>query len=128
MIQVVIGLILAISVVLVLAVLAQNSKGGGLSGQFGGSSQLLGAKRTTDVLEKLTWGLGISIFVLALAANVIVKTTDAPTFTSPNVEEANQKSVISPNAQTPAADPNATTPQTQPQAQPQTAPADSTKK
>ena len=44
------------AVLLVLVVLAQNSKGGGLSSQFGGSSasNLIGVKKTGDLLERLT--------------------------------------------------------------------------
>ncbi len=68
------------AVLLVLVVLAQNSKGGGLSSQFGGSgaSNLIGVKKTGDVLERLTWGLAIAIMVFSLATN----------FTSPNVGTA----------------------------------------
>jgi preprotein translocase subunit SecG len=59
------------SVLLVLVVLAQNSKGGGLSSQFGGSSasNLIGVKKTGDLLEKMTWGLAISVMALVLATN-----------------------------------------------------------
>jgi preprotein translocase subunit SecG len=64
------------SVLLVLVVLAQNSKGGGLSSQFGGSgaSNLIGVKKTGDLLERLTWGFAIAIMVFTLATN----------FTTPN--------------------------------------------
>lgn len=61
------------SVLLVLVVLAQNAKGGGLSSQFGGSSasNLIGVKKTSEFLERLTWGLAIAIMVLALATNLV---------------------------------------------------------
>jgi preprotein translocase subunit SecG len=64
------------SVLLVLVVLAQNSKGGGLSSQFGGSgaSNLIGVKKTGDLLERLTWGFAIAIMVLALATNFTTPT------------------------------------------------------
>src|SRR3954470_16401722 len=60
------------SVLLVLVVLAQNAKGGGLSSQFGGSgaSNLIGVKKTGDLLERLTWGFAIGIMILALATNL----------------------------------------------------------
>ncbi len=66
-----VGLTIFASILLVLVVLAQNSKGGGLSGQFGGSSasNLIGVKKTGDLLEKLTWGLAISVMALVLATN-----------------------------------------------------------
>ena len=59
-------------VVLVLVVLAQNSKGGGLNSTFGGggSNQMIGVKKTTDLLERITWGLAIALFVLTLATKV----------------------------------------------------------
>jgi len=62
------------SILLVLVVLAQNPKGGGLSALGGGSSssQMMGVKRTTDLLEKLTWGFAIAILALSLTANMLV--------------------------------------------------------
>lgn len=71
------------AILLVLVVLAQNSKGGGLSSQFGGSgaSNLIGVKKTGDVLEKLTWGFAIAIMAFSLATN----------FTAPNTGVANDE-------------------------------------
>lgn len=67
-----ISIIIFVCVLLVLVVLAQNPKGGGLSSQFGGStSQLMGVKRTGDLLEKLTWGFAITLVVLTLATQMI---------------------------------------------------------
>jgi preprotein translocase subunit SecG len=97
MLGLILGLILVISVLLVLIILAQNSKGGGLSSQFGGSatSQIMGVKRTGDLLEKLTWGFAIAILVLSLGANKILdKNQPAQGTVSPNVEAAQQKSSI----------------------------------
>jgi preprotein translocase subunit SecG len=67
-----IGLAIFAAILLVLVVLAQNSKGGGLSSQFGGSgaSNLIGVKKTGDLLERLTWGFAIAIMILALATNL----------------------------------------------------------
>jgi len=76
-----ISLAIVSAVLLVLVVLAQNSKGGGLSSQFGGSgaSNLIGVKKTGDVLEKLTWGFAIAIIVFSLATNMTTPNTGAPT-------------------------------------------------
>ena len=52
---------------LILFVLVQNPKGGGLNSEFGSAVQLGGAKRATDILEKGTWGLAIMIAVVCLA-------------------------------------------------------------
>jgi preprotein translocase subunit SecG len=69
----VISLIILFAVLLVLVILAQNSKGGGLTSQFGGStaSNIIGVKKTGDLLEKLTWSFIIGIMVLSLATNFI---------------------------------------------------------
>ena len=69
----VISLILLFAVLLVLVILAQNSKGGGLTSQFGGSSasNIMGVKKTGDLLEKLTWGFIVGIMVLALSTNFL---------------------------------------------------------
>ena len=69
----VIALIILFAVLLVLVILAQNSKGGGLTSQFGGSSasNIIGVKKTGDLLEKLTWGFIIAIMVLCLTTNFV---------------------------------------------------------
>lgn len=71
-------LIILVCVLLVLVVLIQNSKGGGLSSGFAGSNQIMGVKRTTDFVEKLTYGLAIALVVLCLGAS----------FSLPSKEEA----------------------------------------
>jgi preprotein translocase subunit SecG len=67
----IISFILVACVLVVLVILAQNSKGGGLSAGAAGAGQIMGAKRAVDFLEKLTWGLGGVIIVLALLANIL---------------------------------------------------------
>lgn len=92
-------LIVFVAVVLVLVVLAQNSKGGGLTSQFGGSgtSQLMGVKKTGDLLEKLTWGLAIALISLTLSTKFLITQSRAgQEFTSPNIESAQEKT-IAPN-------------------------------
>lgn len=65
----IVGLIIFSCVLLIVVILAQNAKGGGLSSQFGGSgaSNIIGVKKTGDLLERLTWGFVIAIMVLSLA-------------------------------------------------------------
>ncbi|MDZ4665051.1 MAG: preprotein translocase subunit SecG [Bacteroidota bacterium] len=60
-------LIVIVCVLLILVVLIQNSKGGGIQSQFGAANQIMGVKRGTEVIEKLTWGLAISLFFLSIA-------------------------------------------------------------
>ena len=71
----IIGVIIFASLLLVLTVLAQNPKGGGLSSQFGGAgaSQVMGVKKTGDLLEKLTWGFSITILLLTLLSNLFIE-------------------------------------------------------
>lgn len=61
-------LIVVAAVLLTLLVLVQNSKGGGLAAGFSSSNQVLGVRKTTDFLEKATWGLTAFIIVLAIFA------------------------------------------------------------
>jgi preprotein translocase subunit SecG len=65
--------ILIVCFLLAIVVLAQNPKGGGLSSQFGsgGAANLMGVKRTGDLLERLTWGFAIGLMVLTLGTHVI---------------------------------------------------------
>lgn len=64
-------LIIIISILLILVVLVQNSKGGGLASGFQASGQMFGVRRTTDFLEKATWGLASALIVLSIMAAVM---------------------------------------------------------
>jgi preprotein translocase subunit SecG len=98
-----------LAVLLILVVLIQNSKGGGLAGEIGGmgSNQLMGVKKTTDLLEQITWGFGIGIMVLTLASYVLIdKGTSG--INSANVDAAQTRTLpgagpVAPAAQQPAA-------------------------
>ncbi len=70
-------LIMIVSVVLVLVVLVQNSKGGGLSSQFSSSNQVMGVKKTSELIEKITWGLAISLLVLCVTSSFVLNSTTA---------------------------------------------------
>ena len=67
-------LIIITSILLVLVVLVQNPKGGGLSSSFGcgAGNQIMGAKKTTDFLEKATWTLAIALISLSLLSNFAI--------------------------------------------------------
>ena len=74
MISIITILILLACVALAFFILIQNPKGGGLTGSFGTmSSQVMGVKQSSDVMEKGTWTLigiigglcMISVFFLA---------------------------------------------------------------
>ena len=57
-------------ILLIIAVIIQNPKGGGLSSQFGGgATQMFGHQKTTDFIEKFTWRLIIFIVLSAIGIN-----------------------------------------------------------
>ena len=62
-------LIIIASILLVLAVLAQNPKGG-MAANFGASNQVMGVRQTADFLERSSWTLAIAIVVLSLLASI----------------------------------------------------------
>lgn len=68
-------LILIASVLLVGVVLIQKSKGGGLAANVSGYNQFAGVKRTTEFVEKATWGLAIFICVLSIASAFVQSPT-----------------------------------------------------
>ena len=47
-------------------VLIQESKGGGLASQFSGYNQIGGVRKTTDFIEKMTWGLAAAMVVISV--------------------------------------------------------------
>jgi preprotein translocase subunit SecG len=92
-----ITLIIIAALLLILVVLAQNPKGGGLSSQFGGSasSQIMGVKRTSDLLEKLTWGLAIFILAFSLGINFFIGEEQGSGMpVSPNIERAQDRAIM----------------------------------
>ena len=65
-------LILIVCLLLAVAVLVQNSKGGGLAANFSAPNQIMGVRKTTETIEKITWGLAIALVVLSLAATIAI--------------------------------------------------------
>lgn len=70
-------LIIAVCILLILVVLIQNPKGGGLTSNLSSSNQFMGVKKTADFLEKATWTLAISLVVLSLVHSMIDKPGEA---------------------------------------------------
>jgi len=98
-----ITLVLIIAVLLILVVLAQSSKKEGVGSPLGdtGAGQLIGVQKTSDLLEQVTWGLMIALFTLSLAISSLLTRGKAggnlPT--SPNIERAQERSVLPEAAQ-----------------------------
>lgn len=65
-------LILITSILLMLVVLVQNSKGGGLASNFSGNNQYMGVRKTADFLEKSTWTLAVVLLVLSLFSIFVI--------------------------------------------------------
>ena len=63
-------LITIVCLLLILAIMVQNPKGGGLSSSFGGGSQVGGVQKTNDFLDKSTWALASLLLVLILLSNI----------------------------------------------------------
>lgn len=70
-------LVLVLSIVaaalLMLVILIQNPKGGGIDSSFGAANQLGSVKKTNDVVEKATWYIAIVIVVLALSSSFLIE-------------------------------------------------------
>jgi preprotein translocase subunit SecG len=62
-------LIILTCTILILAVLVQNPKGGGLASGFTSGAQVMGVRRTADFLEKATWTLAVLLFVFSIASS-----------------------------------------------------------
>lgn len=69
-------LIVLICVLLTLVILLQSGQGQGLSGglaAMGSASQMIGARRTADILSKATSYLGGAFLVLCVLANFFIE-------------------------------------------------------
>lgn len=63
-------LITIVSFLLVVVIMVQNPKGGGLSSSIGGPQIMGGVQKTTDFLDKSTWTLGGILIILILASSL----------------------------------------------------------
>ena len=110
-----------ICVLLILIVLIQKPKGGGVSANFAGSSQLMGVKKTTDVVEKSTWMLSLALLVFTLMINLWIdrggEAQDATQLRdkaeSVDVPAPGTPAPVAPGAQSPAGGGTAPAPQGQ---------------
>ena len=66
------------SLLMIGIVLIQESKGGGLASNFSSSNAIMGVRKTTDFVEKATWGLAIAMVLLSIVCAYVapVSTTD----------------------------------------------------
>lgn len=101
----IIVLVLLASCLMIGIVLIQESKGGGLASGFSASNQIMGVRKTTDFLEKATWGLAIAMVVLSIvSASFVGKTTatDTPVVESSAPAQQEVPSFPAQGSETPA--------------------------
>jgi preprotein translocase subunit SecG len=67
-------LIVLAALLMIGIVLIQESKGGGLASNFSSSNQIMGVRKTTDVIEKTTWGLAVAMVVLSVICAYVAPT------------------------------------------------------
>ena len=102
-----IGLIVVAALLLCFVVLIQNSKGGGLASSFASSNQIMGVRKTTDFIEKLTWSLAGFMVVISIACAYTLPTASSES--SVIMEQAVKESATNPlNAPTGFVAPTAT--------------------
>jgi preprotein translocase subunit SecG len=63
-------LITIVCFLLIIVIMVQNPKGGGLSSSLGGSTQMGGVQKTTDFLDKSTWTLAAILIMLILLSSL----------------------------------------------------------
>lgn len=88
-----------ISLLLTLVILMQSSKGGGLSGTFGGAggSALFGGREAATFLSKLTTGLAVSFFVIS----ILISLMSAPRGEATSVIKREADKRVTPSANLP---------------------------
>ena len=74
-------------------VLIQESKGGGLSSNFASYNQIGGVRKTTDFIEKTTWGLAVAMVVISIACAYVAPTAE----TDHSVMEGVENPTTNPN-------------------------------
>jgi preprotein translocase subunit SecG len=95
-------LTILVCVLLVLVILIQNSKGGGIQSQFGAATQIIGVKKGTEVIEKLTWGLAIALILLSVLMSPQGTVVDTSTEEAGSVAKRKAQTAPMPTQQAPA--------------------------
>ena len=67
-------LIVIAALLMIGIVLIQESKGGGLASNFSSSNQIMGVRKTTDVIEKTTWTLAAAMVVFSVICAYVAPT------------------------------------------------------
>ena len=86
--------IIIVCVLLVLIVLVQNSKGGGLASNFASSNQYMGVRKTADFLEKATWTLAGALLFLCLVSSITIRNKEAAPKSAIEVKDMQPQTTI----------------------------------
>lgn len=70
-------LIILASLLMCLVVLIQESKGGGLAADYASGNTLLGAPKTTNIIQKVTIGLAVAMVLLCVLSTPFLPETKA---------------------------------------------------
>jgi preprotein translocase subunit SecG len=95
-------LVIVASILLIFVVLVQNPKGGGLTSNFSSQNQVMGVRRTADVLEKATWTLAILIVVFSFLSAFGAPNHNTPEGEAQKTEKKAEQKAEKPAAQQPA--------------------------
>ena len=113
-----------ISIAMILIVLIQESKGGGLASAFSNVNNVAGVRQTTNFIEKTTWTLAAAMVIISIICayvapsastegSVIEKAATEQSTTNPNnvqgfgaAPAADAQQAPAPAAETPAAPAN----------------------
>ena len=79
-------LIVLAAVLMIGIVLIQESKGGGLSSSFASYNQIGGVRKTTDFIEKTTWGLAAAMVIISVVCAWVAPTTATDSSVMENIE------------------------------------------
>ncbi|MBQ8463112.1 MAG: preprotein translocase subunit SecG [Prevotella sp.] len=79
-------LIVIAAILMVGIVMIQESKGGGLASNFASYNQIGGVRKTTDFIEKATWGLAAFMVVVSIACAYVAPKSIAATTTIDQIE------------------------------------------
>ncbi|MBP5771630.1 MAG: preprotein translocase subunit SecG [Bacteroidaceae bacterium] len=97
-------LVVIASIFMCLIVLIQESKGGGLASGFASGNQVMGVRKTTDVIEKITWGLAAAMVVFSVLSVYMLPTPVADTTVMENAAAAQKATAPTTLPGIPAAD------------------------
>jgi preprotein translocase subunit SecG len=86
-------IIILASILLIFVVFIQNPKGGGLSSDFGASSQLGGIQKTNDFIDKSTWTLAGVIMLLSIVLTIQSTPKKQVVKETPTTEQGQNKPV-----------------------------------